>query len=371
MKQIKIFFEHKIKKDYIAMSAIEEQIQEQRKEVDFDTREFTIQILVNKYLDNIDSDENELYVPEYQREFVWDDTRQSRLIESIVLGLPIPIIFVAENSNGKLEIVDGSQRIRTLAEYLTSGLELTNLERLTTLNGTVFSDLDVSRQRKINNTPIRMVVLSEGTTEQVKNDLFERINRGSDVLRNMEKRKGIFRGKFNDFIYKSCGESELLKKLAPLEKSVTNRQEHEELILRFFALTDSYPNFKTHKRGIGAMLDEYFSEKNTTFSEEEGQQKLNQFNKMLSFVKEYFPLGFSKKRNFGVSRVYFEAISVGIYLALLEQPSLKLNEKVDVSVWLRDPKFKQNINGKFKTHIPINIKNRAEYVKQKLLEMAL
>lgn len=337
--------------------------------MDFDTREFTIEILVQKYLDKIDADENELYVPEYQREFVWDEIRQSRLIESIILGLPIPIIFVAENYNGRLEIVDGSQRIRTLAEYLESSLELVELERLTTLNGSKFSDLDISRQRKIKNTPIRMVVLSENTTEQVKNDLFERINRGSDVLRNMEKRKGIFRGKFNDFIYKDCG-TNVLKELAPLEKSVTNRQEHEELILRFFALSDTYPNFKTHKRGIGAMLDEYFNERNSDFSANEKNEKLQRINTMLDFVREYFPLGFSKKRNFGVSRVYFEAISVGVFLALKEKPGLKLKKKVDANVWLNDPKFKQNINGKFKTHMPSNIRSRVEYVKQKLLEMA-
>lgn len=353
------------------MNKIENQIQDQRKEVDFDTREFTIEILVKKYLERIEEEENELFVPEYQRDFVWDEVRQSRLIESIILGLPIPIIFVAENSNGRLEIVDGSQRIRTLAEYINSNLELLELERLTSLNGTRFKNLDISRQRKIKNTPIRMVVLSENTSEQVKNDLFERINRGSDVLRNMEKRKGIFRGEFNDFIYKDCGTNDLLKELAPLEKSVTNRQEHEELLLRFFALTDNYPSFKTFKRGIGAMLDEYFYEKNNDFNKNEASQKLADLNSMLSFVKKYFPLGFSKKKNTGVSRVFFEAISVGVHLALKEKPSLKLKNEININEWLSDYKFKQNINGKFKTHIPKNIQERAEYVKIKLLDMAI
>ena len=94
---------------------LESQINEQRKTVDFDTREFTIEILVDKYEKNINKDQNELYVPDYQREFVWDDERQSKFIESLLLGLPIPLIFVAEGSDGRLEIVDGSQRIRTLA----------------------------------------------------------------------------------------------------------------------------------------------------------------------------------------------------------------------------------------------------------------
>lgn len=81
---------------------LEEQIVEQKKTVDFDTREFTLEFLVKKYLDNIETEENDIFVPEYQREFVWDEQRQSRLIESIILGLPIPIIFLAEDSTGCL-----------------------------------------------------------------------------------------------------------------------------------------------------------------------------------------------------------------------------------------------------------------------------
>jgi hypothetical protein len=106
---------------------------------------------------------------------VWDDSRQSKLIESITLGLPIPIIFLAENTDGRLEIVDGSQRIRTLAAFMRDELVLEELDKLTELNGLKYSDLLVSRRNKIANTPIRMIVLSESSTEEVRNDLFERI----------------------------------------------------------------------------------------------------------------------------------------------------------------------------------------------------
>ncbi|MBD3842375.1 MAG: DUF262 domain-containing protein [Campylobacterales bacterium] len=355
----------------VDQNIIENQINEQRKEVDFDTREFTIEILVKKYTDEIDTDNNELFVPEYQREFVWDEQRQSRLIESVILGLPIPIIFVAETKEGRLEIVDGSQRIRTLAEFIQNSLVLTDLERLTHLNGLSFLDLPKSRQRKVNNTPVRMVVLSETTSDQVKNDLFERINRGSDLLRNMEKRKGIYRGEFNKFIYEVCAKKNLLNELAPLEKSVQNRQEHEELVLRFFALIDTYPKFRTHKRGIGAMLDEYFGDKNETFSKEERLVKERELNNVLSFVKENFPYGFSKKKGAGVSRVFFEAVSVGVYLALKEKADMKLKEKVNINYWLQNKQFQSNIRGKFKTHTPERLKERIDFVKSKLLELSV
>lgn len=350
---------------------IENQIEEQQKTVDFDTREFTIEILVQKYLNDLESDDNELYVPEYQREFVWDDERQSRLIESIILGLPIPVIFVAENKDGRLEIVDGSQRIRTLSAFLSDDLELSDLEKLKELNGIIFSQLPKSRQRKINNTPIRMIVLSDAATEQVKNDLFERINRGSDILRNMEKRKGIYRGDFNKFIYKDCAKEELLEKLAPLALVVENRQEHEELILRYFALLENYPKFSTQKRGIGAFLDEYMENKNLKFSKENQEMMKKDYISMLRFVDKYFPFGFSKWSGQGVSRVFFESISVGVHFALKEKPDLQLKTKVNISDWLNDKDFRPLVSGKYKTHSPEKIKSRIDYVKNKLLELSL
>ncbi|MGI4859129.1 MAG: DUF262 domain-containing protein [Janthinobacterium lividum] len=345
---------------------IEEQITEKKKTVDFDTREFTIEFLVKKYTDKLDKDENDIFVPEYQREFVWDEIRQSRLIESVTLGLPIPIIFLAEDKNGRLEIVDGSQRIRTLAAFLTNELSLTGLDKLTLLNGVKFEELPSSRKRKINNTAMRMIVLSDTANEEVRNDLFERINRGSDLLRNMEKRKGIYRGPFNDFIYDECAKNQTLIRLSPLHKSVKNRQEYEELVLRFFALGDQYPNFKTHQRGIGSLLDEYLDEMNKTFDDVEKRRRLSDFERMLTFVGKCFPHGFAKGSTHYVSRVYFEAISVGVHLALSVNPSLPTRE-VKISDWMKDPNFHSLVSVERKTHTPKQMQARIEYVKDHLL----
>ncbi|MEZ5536043.1 MAG: DUF262 domain-containing protein [Thiolinea sp.] len=354
---------------YDKVDLIENQIFEQRKTVDFDTRELTIEYYVNKYLTNIEKDKNEIYVPGYQREFVWEPDRQSRLIESIILGLPIPILFVAETKDGRLEVVDGSQRIRTFAAYLSDDLKLEGLEKLTELNNTIFSELPISRKNKIKNTPIRMVVLSETTTEQVKKDLFERINRGSDVLRNMEKRKGIYQGPFVDFIYNECVKNPLLTKLAPLSKVVEKRQEHEELILRFFALVDTYPNFTTQKRGIGAVLDEYIQKKNESFSNNEKEEKLKIFNRMLSFVDKHMANGFSKWKDQAVSRVFFEAVSVGAHLVIEENPDFR-PVKLNPGKWLSDDKyFKSLVSGKYRTHAPDKMLDRIHYVRDKILNV--
>lgn len=348
------------------LQRIEEQILEEKKAVDFDTREFTVEFLVGKYLKDLETDENDIFVPDYQRDFVWDEIRQSKLIESITLGLPIPIVFMAEDSNGRLEIVDGSQRIRALAAFLEDDLTLTALDRLTELNELKYSDLPKSRQKKINNTPIRMIVLSEAATEEVRNDLFERINRGSDLLRNMEKRKGIYQGSFNSFIYNNCAKNELLKKLAPLSKSVKNRQEHEELILRFFLLIDDYPRFKTHSRGIGVVLDEYMDKKNKIFDADEQEIKSAQYERMLKFVNDAFVNGFAKRPDQGVSRIFVEALSAGVHFALEEKPNIS-RDKIDPGVWLRDKEFKLLISGKHRTHTPEKIRQRIDYVKNKLI----
>ena len=153
----------------------ENQIEEKRQEIDYDTRAFTIEIIVNKYISRDDDDTGEIYVPEYQREFVWDFTRQSRLIESLILGLPIPLIFVAEiHETGKLEIVDGSPIISTLVGFLTNKLQLQNLKTLDSLNGFYFNDLSQLRQRRFKNTPLRMVIL-EKSDERIRHEIFNRL----------------------------------------------------------------------------------------------------------------------------------------------------------------------------------------------------
>ena len=350
--------------------AIEKQIEQQKKSVDYDTREFTVEILVDKYLNNIEDEKNEIFVPDYQREFTWDEKRQSKFIESIILNLPVPLMFLAENVEGRMEIVDGSQRIRTLAAFLKDELELVGLLKLTNLNRLTFSRLPKSRQRKINNSPMRTIVLRDNTTEEVKNDIFERINRGSDPLYSMEKRKGIFKGDFNDFIYKECAINDTFRRLTPLATLVASRQEHEELILRFFGLYDAYPQYSfTKNMGVASYLDLYLQSMNDKVKSNPNilQEKRNLFNKMLTFVSNVFPYGFEKRRGVGqVSRTYFEAISIGTALALQEKPDLYVTQE-NVMKWLVKGELINLTSGKYKTHSKQRICQRIDYVKEKLL----
>ncbi len=357
------------------VDAAEKKIESEKKNVDYDTREFTIEILVQKYLRDQDKDDNELYVPEYQREFVWDEYRQSRLIESIILGLPIPLIFVAEiHETSRLEIVDGSQRIRTLAAFLNHELCLKELTTLKELNGFYFDNLSASRQRKFKNLPMRMVVLSSKATEAVRNDMFDRINTSSLPLFPMEKRKGIYRGKFNDFVFR-CAGNESFKELCPIGSYFRNRQEEAELVLRFFAFSETYPTFALDKvdlewSGVERFLDEYLDMKNDTATDSEMNSKQQQFEKMLAFVKRTFQNGFAKRSDStGTSRPYFEAIAVGTHLALEKDPNLKVTNLSWINFdYKQQNEFYRLLSGRYHTHKPDQLRQRIEFVRNHLLQ---
>lgn len=345
----------------------ENQIRDSQKKVDFDVKEFTIEYYVNKY------NAGDFFIPEYQREFVWDEKRQSKFIESVVLGLPVPFIFAAdvydrddkddESKEGNFEIVDGSQRIRTLARFVDNNesktgykekLTLKGLEVLDELNDLQFDDFSPARKKRFLNSTIRMIMISDKSDADVRFMMFERINTGSDELRSMERRRGTSERKFLDFISK-CTENELFKKLTCFSDQLKKRREDEELILRFFAYSEKYPNFK------GNVLDDFVEEKNNNgFDEKDLTAK---FQKMLNFVEKSFPNGFLRKKGLKKTpRLRFEAMSVGTILALEKMPELKPSQQQ----WLNDQEFINEISGN-STNSPTRLESRFSFVQNKLL----
>jgi hypothetical protein len=346
----------------------ESQIREKQTDVDYQTKEFTVELLVQKYAEGEESGTNEIFVPLYQRAFVWTEARKSKFIESVILGLPIPYIFIAslnkplEEDEGRAEIVDGSQRIRTLTEFLQNKLQLVNLKKIGTLNGFYFSDLELSRQRKFKRQPIRVIELSEKATEEIRRDLFERINTGSDELKSMEKRKGIYTGVFYDFV-KKCADDIDFREICPLPKEKINREELQELVLRYFAYADEYLNFK---HSVSGFLDDYLKKQNEKFNEKAKSTMEKEFIKMIQFVKSYFPNGFRKSStNKSVPRVRFEAIAVGTTLAQRQKPKLIGNTET-INAWLESKDFEKLVTSDASNSLP-RLRNRIEYVRDKLL----
>lgn len=305
------------------MEEAENQVYELRKTVRYDIRDLTVEQIVNKFDKSLSDDFDEesdtstlgiIYIPEYQRDFTWDENRQAKLIESIILGLPIPFIFVAENRYGNWEIVDGSQRIRTLHAFLKNNLKLKNLETLDKINDFKFIDLANTRQAKIKDTALRLIVLSEETTDEVKKDMFERINKGSDLLKPMENRKGSYSGKFTSFIYQ-IAQNENVRQMIPLGGWSEKRQEREELILRFFGLLENYPE-GINDVGIAKYLDTYLQNKNENFKEEEIAENTRILNAVITIANRFFPYSFRLNNYSHTKRSVFEAISVGIAIFL-------------------------------------------------------
>lgn len=340
----------------------ETEIREKQKIVDYDTKEYPVEVLVQKYRDGLDEDLNELYIPDYQRELVWDEVRQSKFIESIFLGLPIPYIFVAdlrpeEDDLARLEIVDGTQRIRTLDRFLCNDLRLCELKKLVSLNDFRFSDLPLARQRRFNRATIRMIVLTEKADEETRRDLFERVN-NSVELNDMEKRRGISSGPFLELIEELAKHPKFIQ-LCPLSEASKLKREPEEFVLRFFAYLDNYQNFE---RRVNLFLNEYLEEKNNNELDKDAFR--SKFYATLDFVDKFFPNGFSKKKgHVRTPRIRFEAISVGVALALEQNRNL-VPKTLD---WLESQEFKEYTTSDASNSKP-KVIQRIEYVRDQLLK---
>lgn len=343
---------------------IELQLDQEQRNIKFDIRELTVEYYVDKYKSG------RIFIPSYQRLFVWDESRQSKFIESLLIGLPIPMIFVAVDKDSKWELVDGSQRVRTLDAFLDDAFKLQNLNVLTNLNGLSYSELPCACQLALRDASMRAIVMGKQMSEDAKKDMFSRINTSAQLLLPMEIRRGVYRGEFLDFVIR-LAESSLFKKLCKLDGYAKDRREEEEMVLRFFAFSETYPHFKVGKYkleevGVAKFLDMYLETKNKQASQEDMREKENYFMQMLRFINKNFPeQGFSKTRNVpGVSKIYFEAMSIGAYLALQQNPNLRPQnlDWADANA-KSTTNFAKMINIRYRTHTTTKLLDRINYVK--------
>ncbi|MCY2966393.1 MAG: DUF262 domain-containing protein [Planctomycetota bacterium] len=331
--------------------AAEKEIRETQREIRFDTRDFPVETIVRRF------QEGSFFIPPYQREFVWNLEDQSQFVESVVMGLPIPMMFLAEDENGTFEIVDGAQRIQTLVGFVSDELILRGLAKLSSLNGFRFTDLPQVQQNKFTSRALRLVILDEDTTDESRRDLFHRINKGGRNLMASERRRGVHEGKFLTFLEK-CAAFQLFQDLCPVSDRMKKRKEPLELVTRFFAYSEKYRDFI---HDVDEFLDDFVEANRDDFSKDRFKRE---FESTLRFVKRNFPYGFAKSETAKTTpRVRFEALSVGVNLALRKMPNL---EPAPVTEWLESEEFRQ----KTTTHgsnSPIRLADRIEFVRDKLL----
>lgn len=337
----------------------EEQIVEQSKRIEFYLTEYTVEILALKMK------KGEFEIPDYQRDDTWEDERKSRFIESVLMGLPIPFLFFWESPDtGNLEIVDGSQRLRTIQQFILGDFVLGELEELSLLSGFKFTDLPESRQKKLKNRSIRGIVLNEHADEQARFDIFERINTGSKIANKAEVRRGALGGLFQELVI-SLSQEPIFDKLAPVTDKQKKERAREELVTRFFAYSDGLDNYRDR---VSAFLFSYTKKMNTHFKDnpEDINSYRQRFIDIMKFVDRNFPWGFRRAKTGKVTpRSRFEAIAIGSYYALQHRPDI-VNSTFHVEDWLNSDEFKE-VTGADGANAIGRLKARINFVRDKLL----
>jgi hypothetical protein len=187
----------------------------------------------------------------YQREYVWDDVKASRLIESLLLNVPIPVCYFAENEDGTWEVIDGLQRAHSIVRFLSDKLALKGLLVLTEFNGKTLSELPARDQRRIETRTLRFVVVTAESHPDIKFDVFERLNTGAVKLTPQELRNCIYRGTFNTSLKLLSSDTNYR---AAVGRARDTRMRDEELALRFAALVS---NLAGYKPPLTQFLNEY------------------------------------------------------------------------------------------------------------------
>lgn len=137
--------------------------------------------------------------PEFQRDFVWPKDKQSKLIESVIMRIPLPAIYLAENSKGKMVVVDGLQRLTTFRCYLKDELKLKLPDRKE-LNGKKFSELPAKYQNRVEDTNLIFYIIDSNAPERVRFDIFERVNSGEPITRQ-QMRNSLYMGAATKFLH--------------------------------------------------------------------------------------------------------------------------------------------------------------------------
>jgi uncharacterized protein with ParB-like and HNH nuclease domain len=238
-------------------------------------------------------DENELQKPELQRKYVWDKVEASRFIDSILLGLPVPSIFLANTQKEDKLIIDGYQRIMTVYDYVTGiwsknqkTFSLSNSPKITSRwRGKAFAELSSTEQKRIKSTTIHAIIFEQKAPDNDDTSLyqiFERINTGGRTLLPQEIRNCVYQGNLNTKLF----ELNIIPAWRTLfgAKEVDPRMRDIEYILRFIALNpDELWKIKSSAISLKKYLNEFMG-KDSSNSEEAISSADTNFRTIIKFI---------------------------------------------------------------------------------------
>lgn len=341
---------------------LQEQLDGERRLVSFDSYDLSVRQLIEMF----ESGEIEV-PPDYQRQFIWDPSRESQLIESVLLGIPIPSLFMATNADSTWEIVDGVQRLGTLAHFFgtdkllgkisrSSPLKIVDLDKLSSLNEGSYGELPRSVQLMFSTRPMRVTVLNDKSDQSVRFDLFERLNTGGVSLTNQEIRNCVFRGIFNEEL-KRLVLDENFSDVVNLKAGELRNGTAEEYVLRFFSFLDSY---KLFDHSVKEFLNNYMRD-NAARKISASHERL--FRKTFALLNKNLPKGIARRSRGATPVNLFEGISVGTALALKTGKPVR---EANLPNLLDDQELRKYTTGA--TNSRKSVVGRVEYVRDALLK---
>ncbi|MBQ7263595.1 MAG: DUF262 domain-containing protein, partial [Synergistaceae bacterium] len=191
--------------------------------------------------------------PEWQRGYVWDRKRASKLIESFLKDIPVPVIYLAKRKDGRYEVIDGLQRLTSVFKYFNNDYGLSPLELLGHLRDKRFKDLPREFQKKLEKTTIRTFELSEKTPKEMMFLIFERLNTGGVALNEMEIRNCVYSGKLMRLLSELAENADF--KAAVNTSTISKRMDDRTLILRFLAFDEKH--YSKCKNGLKRFLNDF------------------------------------------------------------------------------------------------------------------
>lgn len=230
--------------------------------------------------------------PDYQRRHRWNDETSSRLIESLLLNIPVPTIYLSqdvdidEDTDGLpfFSVIDGQQRLTAIRDFMDNTLELKGLEILDDLNGYYFSDLPSFLVRRLEDRTINCLRIDSTVDSEVKFDIFERLNSGSVELTPQELRNATYRGKFNEMIVELASD-ELFREITNMSSKRVEKMEDVELVLRFFSLTGG--RYKNYKPIMKTFLNNSMAEF-SQFGNEKREEMKEEFKNQIELISVHF-----------------------------------------------------------------------------------
>ncbi|WP_158824759.1 DUF262 domain-containing protein [Mucilaginibacter lacusdianchii] len=337
---------------------IQNQLTDQKRKVDFNTYDISVKELISMVADGIID-----IAPDYQRQFRWKEDRQSTLVESVFLGIPVPSLYMAANGDGSWELIDGVQRLSSIISFagstearektgLSNILKLISLEKLTTFNNLTNAQLPKTIQLEFLLKPLKITTLSDKSDLLVRFDLFERLNTGGVALSNQEIRGCVYRGKFNNFL-KDLSLNESFKNVVKLTKGQEADATREEFVLRFFAFLYKYQSFD---HSVVEFLNTYMADASKNFNYKEGLKIFETTFSQLCAL----PNGITYNRTTTPTNL-FEGVAVGAALAIMKKKQINTQ---DLS-WLNDEEFRKSTTGA--TNTKKKVAYRIEYSRDKFL----